>query len=139
MTLLRVAVALGLAFAGRAADPPVRAWEGSISLPTWDEGPADPAPHFAVLRAERAWYPYPVRAALGKERRNQTWRTLNLENEYLACVVLPDLGGHLYSCRDKLSGYEMFHANSAVKKAMISLRGAWAALGVELNFPVGQS
>ncbi len=141
MTLIRVSIALGLTLAGwaAAAEPAVRAWEGSIVLPTWDEGPAEAIPHFAVLGAERAWYPYPLRTALGQQSRKATWRTLNLENEYLTCVILPDLGGHLYSCRDKLSGYEMFHANASVKKAMIGLRGAWAALGVELNFPVGHS
>jgi hypothetical protein len=92
-----------------------------------------------VLGAERAWYPYPVRSELGAASRKEVWRTLNLENEFLVCIVLPDLGGHLYSCRDKLSGYEMFHANPSIKKAMIGVRGAWAALGVELNFPVGHS
>ena len=141
MTLIRVSIALGLTLAGwaTASEPAVRAWEGSLVLPTWDEGPAEVIPHFAVLGAERAWYPYPLRTALGQQSRKATWRTLNLENEYLTCVILPDLGGHLYSCRDKLSGYEMFHANASVKKAMIGLRGAWAALGVELNFPVGHS
>lgn len=122
-----------------AAEPGVRAWEGTITLPTWEEGPPDDAPHFDALSAERAWYPYTVRASLGQQKRAQVWRTLNLENEYLSCMVLPELGGHLYSCRDKLNGYEMFHANSAIKKAMMGLRGAWAALGVELNFPVGHS
>jgi Flp pilus assembly protein TadD len=122
-----------------AAEPGVRAWEGTITLPTWEEGPPDDTPRFDALSAERAWYPYPVRASLGKQRRALVWRTLHLENEYLSCMVLPDLGGRLYSCRDKLSGYEMFHANSAIKKAMIGLRGAWTALGVELNFPVGHS
>lgn len=140
MTQIRLAIALGLTCAAWAAvEPAPRVWEGSIALPTWEEGPADPIPHFAALSADRAWYPYPVRALLGNQNRKQAWRTLNLENEYLTCIVLPDLGGHLYSCRDKLSGYEMFHANPSIKKAMIGLRGAWAALGVELNFPVGHS
>ncbi|MCU1237494.1 MAG: hypothetical protein JWP63_5461, partial [Candidatus Solibacter sp.] len=129
MNLIWVAAALGLAFAARsvAAEPAVRAWQGSMSLPTWEQGLADPIPHFPVLGADHAWYPYASRAEPGKESRNQTWRTLNLENEFLVCVVLPDLGGRLYSCRDKLSGYDMFYANPAAKKAV---------LGVELNFPV---
>jgi tetratricopeptide (TPR) repeat protein len=118
---------------------PARAWESSTKLRTWDEGPADPTPQFPFLNAERPWYPYPIRSAFGKQSHEQSWRTLNLENEYLVCIVLPDLGGRLYSCRDKLSGQEMFHANPSVKKAMIGLRGAWAAMGVELNFPVGHS
>jgi hypothetical protein len=118
---------------------PVRAWPSSINLRTWDEGQADPVPQFPALSAGKPWFPYPIRAAFGKQSHEQRWRTLNLENEYLACIVLPDLGGRLYSCRDKLSGAEMFHANPSVKKSMIGLRGAWVAMGVELNFPVGHS
>ena len=122
-----------------AATPAVRAWQGSIALPTWEEGPPDPIPQLSLLGAGKPWYPYPVRLSFGSVKRNEVWRALNLENEYLTCVVLPDLGGHLYSCRDKLSGYEMFHANGSIKKANIGIRGAWAALGVELNFPEGHS
>jgi tetratricopeptide (TPR) repeat protein len=123
----------------QASEGPARAWEGAITLRTWDEGPADPTPQFQALNTGRPWYPYPIRSAFGKQSHEQSWRTLNLENEYLVCIVLPDLGGRLYSCRDKLSGQEMFHANGSVKKAMIGLRGSWAASGVELNFPVGHS
>jgi len=61
-------------------------------------------------------------------------RQLNLENEYLFCRVLPDLGGHLYSCRDKINGQEMFYANPVIHKNWVGLRGAWAPVGIELNF-----
>ena len=53
--------------------------------------------------------------------------------------MLPDLGGHLYSCVDKVSGREMFYANPSIKKALIGYRGAWAALGIEFNFPVSHN
>ena len=33
----------------------------------------------------------------------------------------------------------MFYANPSAKKAFVGLRGAWAALGVEYNFPSGHS
>src|SRR5258707_7576274 len=98
----RFAVAVLVCLPLQAADGPARAWESSIKLRTWDEGPADPSPQFAVLGSTRPWYPYPIRSSLGRQSREQSWRTLNLENEYLSCSVLPDLGGHLYSCRDKL-------------------------------------
>ena len=58
---------------------------------------------------------------------------------YLRLTVLPDLGGHIYSCLDKRSGREMFYANTAIKKALIGYRGAWAAFGVEFNFPVSHN
>jgi hypothetical protein len=64
---------------------------------------------------------------------------LTLENEYLFCRVLPDLGGHLYSCRDKINNTEMFYANPVIRKSWVGLRGAWVALGIEFNFPVGHS
>jgi tetratricopeptide (TPR) repeat protein len=54
-------------------------------------------------------------------------------------VVLPDLGGHLYSCLDKATGADMFYANSSIKKARIAYRGAWTALGIEFNFPVSHN
>src|SRR6202020_92528 len=62
-----------------------------------------------------------------------------LENEYLKCSVLPDLGGHVYTCTDKISGQPMFYANPSIKKAAISYRGAWAAFGIEFNFPVSHN
>lgn len=117
----------------------VRAWQASIQLPTYDEGDPDPTPQFSVFLYQYSNYPYPLRTNLTQVWRERSWRTLNLENEYLLCRVLPDLGGHLYSCRDKRSGREMFYANPVIKKALVGLRGAWAALGIESNFPAAHT
>lgn len=69
----------------------------------------------------------------------RAWRAVALENDYLRCIVLPDLGGHLYSCTDKVTGQEMFYANPSIKLTQIGYRGAWAAFGVEFNFPVSHN
>ncbi len=53
--------------------------------------------------------------------------------------MLPDLGGHLYTCIDKINGASMFYANPSIKFARIAYRGMWAALGVEFNFPVSHN
>jgi tetratricopeptide (TPR) repeat protein len=84
-------------------------------------------------------YPYTLRKTFLPDASNVAWRELTIQNEYLSCRVLPDLGGHLYSCLDKIANVEMFYANPAIRKALVGLRGAWAALGIELNFPVGHS
>src|SRR5258706_568380 len=117
----------------------VRVWQDSIHLPTYREGDADPNPQFAAYGGDTVNYPYAVRMNFTKDRQDRVWRTLNLDNEYLACRVLPDLGGHLYSCRDKRNGREMFYANPVIKTAAIGLRGAWAALGIQSNFPAGHT
>ncbi|MEO6237962.1 MAG: DUF5107 domain-containing protein, partial [Vicinamibacterales bacterium] len=133
-------LASGLAVLGAAPPPPaVRVWAASIELPTYAEGAANPNPPFDLFTFGKFNYPYPIRDALTDRRETVTWRTLHLENEYLRLTVLPDLGGHIYSCVDKRTGREMFYANAAIKKALIGYRGAWAAFGVEFNFPVSHN
>jgi tetratricopeptide (TPR) repeat protein len=117
------------------AGAPVHAWQDSLRLPTYLESAADPSPQFSAFVPEGSSYPYPLRMNLTRNRGEQSWRVLNLENEYLLCRILPDLGGHLYSCRDKRNGREMFYANPVIKKVPFGLRGAFVALGIESNFP----
>jgi tetratricopeptide (TPR) repeat protein len=118
----------------------VRVWQDSQTLPTYEETLPDTTPPFSVYSpGEPAVYPYTMRNGFTKKRIDHGWRTLRLENEYLSCTVLPDLGGRLYSCKDKLSGLEMFHLNPSIKKAAIGLRGAWIAAGIEMNFPLGHT
>ena len=138
------AVVLALASAGILPSPlqaqtPVRAWEGEIRLPTYREDAPDPNPAFDFFEPDRINYPYTLRTNLSDEREERSWRALFLENEYLRCSVLPDLGGHLYGCTDLLSGEEMFYANPSIKLSRIGYRGAWAALGIEFNFPVSHN
>ena len=117
----------------------VRVWEGFLDLPTYEEGAPDPNPPFDQFAIDRYSYPYTLRKQITDHRADHRWRAIYLENEYLKCSVLPDLGGHIYTCIDKISGQPMFYANPSIKKAMIGYRGAWAAFGVEFNFPVSHN
>src|SRR4051812_25353322 len=125
--------------AAAPASTGVRAWEGHLDLPTYEEGLPDVNPPFDVFESRRFNYPYTMRENLTDRRAVTRWRTLNLENEHLKVVVLPDLGGHLYSCIDKANGQDLFYANGSIKKARVSNRGAWTALGIEFNFPVSHN
>lgn len=134
-------VTLALAGAVRAAPEPstVRVWQDVIELPTYTEGAPNPNAPFDLFSFGRFNYPYPIRDALTNQREVVRWRAVHLENDYLRLTVLPDLGGHVYSCLDKRNGREMFYANRSIKKALIGYRGAWAAFGVEFNFPVSHN
>ena len=134
-------VALGCAVSVLAAAPdaPSVSGSGAIQIPTYAEDAPNPNPPFDLFSFGRFNYPYPMRDGLTMRRETVSWRSLHLENEYLRVTVLPDLGGHLYSCLDKRTGREMFYANTAIKKALIGYRGAWAALGIEFNFPVSHN
>ena len=111
--------------------------QSTLPLPTYDEGLPDENPSFDFFHPPVQNYPYTLRHNYATKRSPKIWRSLELENEYLKCIVLPDLGGRVYTCVDKLSGREMFYANTAVKKVNMASRGAWWAAGTEHNFPVG--
>jgi tetratricopeptide (TPR) repeat protein len=125
---------------GSSTHPAVRVWQGTLELPTYQEGLPDENPPFdQFVTNGRYNYPYTVRENLTNRVAPRRWRTLNLENEYLKCVILPDLGGHLYRCLDKRNGADLFYANPSLKFARIAYRGVWAAYGIEFNFPVSHN
>src|ERR1700683_5315650 len=119
---------LATAFPARSQ---VHVWEGVLDLPVYEEGDPDSNPPFDQLAATRFSYPYTLRNEITDEPHPHQLRAIYLENEYLKCSVLPDIGGHVYTCVDKISGHPMFYANSSLKKALIGYRGAWAAFGIE--------
>ena len=129
---------------GRAQGPgqaaaPARAWQDTITIPAYEDGLPDPNPPFDLFQTGRFNYPYTLRTNLTDKRVDKVWRALWVENEYLKCLVLPDLGGHLYGCTDKRNGQQLFYANPSIKLAAIAYRGAWAAFGIEFNFPVSHN
>src|SRR6266403_1550114 len=139
MQIFRRIAVLGLLLSALVAGAQVRVWQGTLTLPTYEEGLPDPNPPFDQFTTNRFNSPYTLRTNLTSRREDHAWRAIYLENEYLKCSVLPDIGGHLYTCLDKISGKPMFYANPSIKKAAIAYRGAWAAFGVEFNFPVSHN
>ncbi len=127
-------MALALACASAAADDGerVRAWEGTITLPTYPWEPEDVNPHFPELGG-RIIYPYTMQDNLSSKKVDRTYRALFLENEYLKVTCLPELGGRIHSVFDKTSNEEMFHLNRVIKPGLIAMRGAWISGGIEWN------
>lgn len=121
-----------------AAGAQVKVWEGTMSLPASDEAAADANPPIDAS-GPASYYPYAGRRSVLNTESTHVWRAVYLENEYLKCTVLPDLGGHIYTCVDKANGVPMFYANPSFKRALIALRGAWSAFGDEFNFPVSHN
>jgi len=137
--LALLATPMGLAASEARAE--VRAWEGTIVIPTypWEE---DCNPKFWALEGGARLsttvqgaivYPYVMQDHLSRRKVDRTYKALFLENEYLKVTCLPELGGRLHSVLDKTQGQETFHVNRVVKPGMIAMRGAWISGGVEWN------
>src|SRR3990170_486514 len=119
----------------------VKAWEGTVTIPTygWAE---DVNPKLWALESQAKFsitvkgsivYPYTMQDHLSRTKQDRTYKALFLENEYLRVTCLPELGGRLFSVFDKTEGKEMFHMNRVIKPSMIAMRGAFITGGVEWN------
>jgi len=116
----------------------VRVWQGSIEIPTYLLGAEDANPPFALADRRRV-YPYTMLDELTDRLETKSYKAVFLENEYLKAIVLPEMGGHLYSLYDKVNKHEVFYRNNVVKYGLVALRGAWVSGGIEFNFPDGHS
>lgn len=112
----------------------VRAWEGSLTIPTYKLGPADPNPPFPLV-SKRPVYPYTMLDDLTNDRVSVTYRAIYLENRYLKITILPQLGGHVYSVYDKIDRREVLYRDNVIKYGLVGPRGAWISGGMEFSFP----
>ncbi len=118
----------------RAAED-VRAWKETITLPTYEVGPADINPRFYESRtyqgAKGPVYPYPMLDTLSQEKSDQDYTALYLENEYVRFCVLPEIGGRIFEAYDKTNDHHFFYRQHVIKPDLIGMLGAWISGGVE--------
>ncbi|MDI6827839.1 MAG: DUF5107 domain-containing protein, partial [Armatimonadota bacterium] len=109
-----------------------------IELPTYVLREESPNPCFTKQLGAHP-YPYRMQNRLSSERIIKRYDCIILENEFLRLTFLPDFGCRLFSAYDKLLRREIFYRNDCIKPALIAIRGAWIAGGIEYNFPIGHS
>ncbi|MFB3920619.1 MAG: DUF5107 domain-containing protein [Terriglobia bacterium] len=130
--------ACAVLLAAPSARAEVRAWEGTITIPTYLLGEEDPNPPFPMINRHNI-YPYTMLDDLTDKREPKSYKAIYLENEFLKATVLPEMGGRLYSLYDKVNKREVFYRNNVVKYGLVALRGAWISGGIEWNFPNGHT
>lgn len=111
-----------------------------IVIPTYPEPPAEELPMFAENRVHQrsSGRPYPNKVVLEVERDrkiDKEYILVRLENEYVCIEILPEIGGRIYSARDKVTGYDFFYKQHVIKPALIGVLGSWISGGVEFNWP----
>jgi tetratricopeptide (TPR) repeat protein len=123
----------------------IRAWEETLTIPTYERGPEDKNPPLLMSRrnpihpGSSIIYPYPMQEILFDRKSNRQWKALLLENDYLRLAVLPELGGRLIYVFDRVNDEEAIYHNHVLKWAKIGIRGAWVSGGIEWNFPNGHT
>ncbi len=117
----------------------VKAWEETITLPTYTPPPADLNPMYLDKRVNQGTsgrvYPQPFTDKLSSESEPQDYQAVYLENEYIRLMMLPQIGGRIHEAVDKTTGYNFIYRQHVVKPALIGLFGAWMSGGIEFNWP----
>lgn len=113
---------------------------GTIVIPTYPEPAAEDMPMFAENRVHQrsSGRPYPNKVVVEVERSQKVdkeYKLVRLENEYVCIEILPEIGGRIYSAKDKMTGYDFFYKQHVIKPALIGVLGSWISGGVEFNWP----
>ncbi len=111
-----------------------------LLLPTYEAPAAEEFPMFAENRVHQrsSGRPYPNKVVLKvnpSECKEHSYTSVRLENEYIRIIILPEIGGRIYSATDKTTGYDFFYKQHVIKPALIGALGSWISGGVEFNWP----
>ena len=112
----------------------------SLVLPTYPDPAKEEMPLFAECRDHQrtTGRPYPNKATLSVDRTHcaeKTYTAVRLENDWLEVIILPEIGGKIFSARDKTTGYDFFYRQHVIKPGLIGAFGSWTSGGVEFNWP----
>lgn len=64
------------------------------------------------------------------------WKVVELENDFIRLMILPEIGGKIWSAEEKSTGKPFLYYNHVVKFRDIAMRGPWTSGGLEANFGI---
>lgn len=140
MTYLTGILLLALA-SGASAKPEenaaVRFTRGSLEIPTYTFNRSETGAPLFKSSGSTGLYPYAKldRGSLSSKPVTVRYESLTLENEYLRVTMLPELGGRIWSARDKVADREIFYYTSVIKPTSYNQRDGWPVGNLEVYGP----
>ncbi|MFM8393517.1 MAG: DUF5107 domain-containing protein, partial [Acidobacteriota bacterium] len=64
------------------------------------------------------------------------WKVVELENDYIRVLILPEIGGKIWTAIEKSTGRPFIYNNQVVKFRDIAMRGPWTSGGIEANYGI---
>src|SRR5690606_5560705 len=126
-----ILLVLSLVFSGAVAQyKAATIKEGTQTFPTYGFSDPNPIPEFGRI--------YPYFRFDGYEHRAtpKTWKTVELENEFIKVLILPEVGGKIWTAWDKSTGKPFLYYNQVVKFRNVAMRGPWTSGGIEANYGI---
>src|SRR5262245_2709641 len=110
---------------------------GMLVIPTYTFERSEAVAPLFKSAENRGLYPYAAldRDSLSRRPIPVKYEALTLENEYLRVILLPELGGRIWSVRDKMANRELFYTTSVIKPTVYNQREGWPAGNLEVYGP----
>ena len=67
---------------------------------------------------------------------DKEWKVVELENDYIKVMILPEIGGKIWGAWEKTSGRPFLYYNQVVKFRDVAMRGPWTSGGIEANYGI---
>ena len=77
--------------------------------------------------------PYTIQDDYDREKKPRKFISVTMENDYLKAVILPEIGGRIWSLYDKKRGKDLVFENPVFQPCNFAPRNAWVAGGIEFN------
>ena len=93
---------------------------------------SDPNPIPAIGKI----YPYFRYDGFTDKPVQKEWKVVELENDYLKVMILPQIGGKIWAAIEKSTGKSFIYFNQVVKFRDVAMRGPWTSGGIEPNYGI---
>lgn len=93
---------------------------------------SDPDPVPTMSR----FYPYFRYDGFTDKPVSKKWKVVELSNDYLQLLILPEIGGKVWAAIEKSTGKPFIYFNRVVKFRDVSMRGPWTSGGMEANYGI---
>jgi tetratricopeptide (TPR) repeat protein len=117
-------------FAVHASSHPAVVKEYEQVFTTYPYSDPDPIPTMS------RFYPYFRYDGFTDKPVQKKWKVVELSNDYLRILILPEIGGKIWAAVEKSTGTSFIYYNHVVKFRDVSMRGPWTSGGMEPNYGI---
>ncbi len=99
--------------------------EYSKIFKTYPFSDPDPVPEMGKI------YPYFRFDGYADKAIQKEWKVVELENDYIKVMILPEIGGKIWAAIEKSTGKSFIYYNHVVKFRDVAMRGPLTSRGIE--------
>lgn len=79
-------------------------------------------------------YPYFRYDGFTDKPIQKKWKVVELDNDFIRVIIMPQIGGKIWTAIDKKNNKPFVYDNDVVKFRDIAMRGPWTSGGIEINY-----